>query len=281
LRLPPEPRVAALLTSHNRRDETLASLDALTAAQRFAQIGVTIYLVDAGSTDGTAEAVAAQFPESRISTVGDDVFWNAGMRLAFAGAVADGGFSHFLWLNDDTRLDHDAITRLLDASETAPTGIITGATRDPDDGQLTYGGVVRPFRRRPLRFVLVQPPEHGTREVETMNGNVVLIPAAVVARIGLLDPGFSHGMGDYDYGLRATRDGIPVLLASGTVGTCRRNPRTGPLRSARAELRRLRQTKQLPPGEWARFARRWAGPAWPLYALSPYARRVLAALRSV
>jgi GT2 family glycosyltransferase len=276
--LPADPWIAALLTSHNRRQETLASLAAL-ADQRDVGGAVTVYLVDAGSTDGTAEAVAAAHPTARITTVGDDVFWNAGMRLAMATAVAEGRHTHLLWLNDDTRLDPDALVRLLDVERARGTAIVAGAVRDPDTGELTYGGVRRQSRGRPLNFSLV-PPDEEARRVETMNGNVVLIPAAVIAEVGLLDAAFSHGMGDYDYGLRAGRRGIPVWMAPGTVGSCRRNPTQRPAESVRAELARQTGVKHLPPRQWMRFARRWAGPLWPLYAASPYVRRSLRALRS-
>lgn len=276
--MPDETRLAALLTCHNRRAETLAALGALEAQTAF-DGSVHAFLVDAGSTDGTAAAVRAAHPDVRIRTVADDVFWNAGMRIAFAAAVAEGGFTHFLWLNDDSRLDHDALARLLRTARACGRGIVAGAVRDPDTGAPTYGGVRRPSRLRPLQFALV-PPAAEPQQVETMNGNVVLVPADVVAEVGLLDGGFSHGMGDYDYGLRARRRGIPVWQAPGTVGTCARNPPRQPAESVRAELSRLRQTKQLPPAEWGRFARRWAGPLWPLYAVSPYVRRSVRALRA-
>jgi GT2 family glycosyltransferase len=269
-------RVAALLTSHNRREETLHALERLHG-QHGADADVRVYLVDAGSTDGTAEAVAARFPEACVIVTGDDVFWNAGMRIAFAAATNEGDATHYLWLNDDTRLDEHALAELLATERLVRAlgdpAIVVGAVRDPETGELTYGGVERRSRWRPLRFSLV-PPGGTPKRVETMNGNVVLLSAEVVDRVGLLDPGFSHGMGDYDYGLRANRTGVEVWMASGTVGVCARNAPARAHRSLREELERLRHVKALPPGEWFRFARRWAGPLWPLYGISPYIRRL-------
>jgi GT2 family glycosyltransferase len=145
---------------------------------------------------------------------------------------------------------------------------------------LTYGGVFRPAPRvRPMRFELVDPAD-GPRECETMNGNCVLVAHSVVERLGLLDAQFTHGMGDYDYGLRARLAGIPVVIAPGTVGTCSRNPPRYPAASARSEWAHLRGVKGLPPVEWARFCQRWAGVAWPLFAISPYVRRLLRARAS-
>ena len=44
-------------------------------------------------------------------------------------------------------------------------------------------------------------------------------------------------------------------------------------RRQRQHLARLRGPKGLPPREWLRFSRRWAGPLWPVYAASPFVRR--------
>jgi GT2 family glycosyltransferase len=140
-------------------------------------------------------------------------------------------------------------------------------------GHLTYGGVVRPDRRRPLHYERVEPGDQP-REAETMNGNCVLIPREVVARIGNLAAAYTHGMGDYDYGHRATRAGAEVWVAPGTIGTCSRNPARRPAESFEEHRQRATSpTGGLPPVEWLTFARRWAGPLWPLYAASPYLRQ--------
>lgn len=276
------PRIAVLVTCHNRREATLEALEAL-AVQECADAQVQVYLVDAGSGDGTAEAVTERFPSTCVMAATDEVFWNAGMRIAFDRAMAEGGFSHYLWLNDDTRLDRTALAELLATDRLlrglrAPS-IVVGSVRDPMTGDLTYGGVRRLSRWRPLRFCLIEPSDEP-RRVETMNGNAVLVPAEVVARIGSLDPAFRHGMGDYDYGLRAGRAGIEVWLAPGTVGDCPRNAPASPCLTLSEEFKRLRGVKVLPPADWFAFARRWAGWLWPVYAASPYVRRLLRAARS-
>jgi GT2 family glycosyltransferase len=271
------PRVTALLTSHNRVARTTSCLRALVSQAR-AICSLDVVLVDAGSTDGTAAAVRREFPVVRVLERGPELFWNGGMREAFAHAY-QGDPDLYLWLNDDVELDVDALSRLLDChrglvEEGAPPSIVVGSTRDPDSAAPTYGGVVRPSPWRPLSYELVAPGE-ARLPAETMNGNCVLVPRDVVARIGSLAAVYTHGMGDYDYGHRAVRAGCEVWVAPGTIGTCSRNPPAERAETLTQQGRKLISPRGgLPPSEWFTFARRWAGPLWPLFAVSPYVRRL-------
>lgn len=272
-------RLVALLTCHNRVERTINCLDSLFAQEHTGGLAIEAVLVDAGSTDGTADAVAERFPQVTVLRRGDDLFWNGGMRVAFAHAHANADDpDHYLWLNDDVELDPDAITRLHTAhgelTRRRPTAaIVVGNTRDPQTGQFTYGGLVRPDRLRRMRYSLVEPTE-DLQQVETMNGNCVLIPREVAARLGNLTAAYTHGMGDYDYGHRATRAGFEIWITPGTIGTCARNPMPNRPSTLAEQRRRTTSAKDgLPPAEWTTFVRRWGGPLWPALAISPYLRR--------
>ena len=45
---------------------------------------MTVYLVDDGSRDGTSRSVAVRFPQISILEGDGSLFWNGGMRKAFA-----------------------------------------------------------------------------------------------------------------------------------------------------------------------------------------------------
>jgi GT2 family glycosyltransferase len=235
------------------------------------------FVLDDASGDGTGQAIAEQFPEVTVLHGTGELYWNGGMRRAFAAATT-GDYDYYLWMNDDTTLDGHALALLLQVEhrlreQGEDPVIVAGSTRHPDTGELTYGGLVRPHRWRPLRWELVEPRDEP-RTCETMNGNVVLISRAVVRRVGNIDPAFVQQMGDYDYGLRARAAGCSVWIAPGTIGTCASHPeRRTDQEPLLDELRRLWSVKELSPGPWMVFARRWAGGLWPVYWLSPYARR--------
>ncbi len=276
-------RVAAVMAAYNRRDLTLACLRSLRAQAEAEEVkaeGVTldVYVLDDASSDGTGAAIAAEFPAATVLPGNGALYWNGGMRAAFGAAIGR-DYDYYLWMNDDTVLDDGALALLL-ATERQLRGrqrgrpvIVAGSTRHPDTGELTYGGAVRRQRWRPLHWELVEP-DAEPRQVETMNGNAVLIPRAVVRQIGNLDAAYVQQMGDYDYGLRARSTGCEVWIAPGTVGTCASHPdRRTDQQPLPAELQRLWSTKELPLRPRAVFARRWGGGLWPLYWLSPYLRR--------
>jgi GT2 family glycosyltransferase len=236
-------------------------------------------LVDDGSNDGTAEAVAAAYPDVEITRGSGDLFWGGGMRLAFTRAVPARP-DYLLWLNDDVVLNPDALERLLATyaalcAERQPLSVVAGSTRDPQTGTTTYGGVRRTSLLRRMAFAQVAPTD-TPQSCDTMNGNVVLVPRSVYSVVGNIDETFTHAMGDLDYGLRARSAGCQVFLAPGHVGTCGVNPLAGTFRDAtlsrHERLSRVASPKGLPLAEWAAFCRRHGGPLWPALALSPYVR---------
>ena len=276
-----KPRIAALLTCHNRRDLTLQSIASLKS-QRNHGADVDVVVLDAASSDGTAEAIEAQFEHTTVLRGHADQFWARGMHAGFVYARETGRYDYFLWLNDDTLLDSDALARLLAAQwqlrEQHPgPSIVVGATRDPQTGATTYGGIRRSARGSPLRFESVPPHAHNPRPVDTMNGNCVLVPSEVVERIGVIDPRYFHSLADFDYGLRAGSAGCGVWLAQGTVGTCQANTHPS---TRRERLRFVFGRRRVRAYEWYTFARRWGGRWWPLLLPAPYVRHAIIALSS-
>lgn len=258
-------RIAAIMTCHNRREKTLSSLGALReAADSEPRSLVSVFLTDDGSSDGTADAVLALPLEIWVIEGDGSLFWNRGtLRSWRAAHMSRLAFDAFLLLNDDTVLDSQALTVLLDTHLLRRGAIVVGATRDATTGELTYGGVRRTSRWHPGKFRLL-PELDRVQEADAANANCMLVPRQVVESVGMLDPVFTHGIGDYDYGLRAKRIGVPTIVAPGTVGACSRNDLAGtwldnslPLRH---RLRLLESPRGLPRREWFEYLRRHGTP---------------------
>jgi GT2 family glycosyltransferase len=273
-------RVAALLASHNRRESTLASLDALFAQQVPVDVHVSAILMDDGSSDGTADAVRARHPQVEVMRGSGALFWARSMAKAEEAALRRAP-DCLLWLNDDVVLDRDALARLLSvAAHSSGQCIVVGAVRDPKSGAITYSGLRR-TGLHPLRVERVEPQGRPVA-VAAFNGNVVLVPRQVRALIGSIDSEFEHALADLDYGFRATRSGIEVLLAPEAVGTCPANSSghawLSPTLSPADRLRVLFGPKGIPARPLAHFLRRHARSTWFFWWGATYLKHVPRAL---
>jgi len=277
--------LAIIMTCHNRRDVTLSCLRALFVCGLPEEFYPRVYLVDDGSTDGTADAVAAEFPDVIIIKGDGSLFWNGGMRLAFSTAL-EKGYDFYLWLNDDTTLYPDAITLLLkcDSDYEAKTGrhaLIVGSTSNSLKDLTTYGGLVRASGWQRTRFVRL-PMKDEAQPCDTINGNCVLVPAQIATELGTLESAYAHGMGDIDYGLRAKQRGFELLVAPGYVGVCDHNSIKGSFHDSSlpflVRMKTMLSFKGLPLKTWFTFTRRHAGVFWPLYFVWPYCRVAISSL---
>ncbi|GAA4311050.1 glycosyltransferase family 2 protein [Klenkia terrae] len=229
--------VHAIIACRNRKELTVRTVVAIAEIlDRLCTHG-SITVFDDGSTDGTSAAVRTALPSVRIVTGDGDNYWAASMAKAeqlVLESSTTGQRDFILWLNDDVELDPvEARLAILCAQKN--DGILVGATVGAD-GSVTYSGLI-PRPRRPLTFSRVTP-SGAEQRVATFNGNFVLVPVHDAKKLGGIDGGFSHGLADIDYGLRATREGVRIVLFGTPIGECSRNTVTHqPIRCAWRDAR--------------------------------------------
>lgn len=280
------PSVAVLLVCKNRVEKTIAALTHLRDTMTPSRYQVVLF--DDASTDGTTEAARALLPDIHIVKGDGNAFWNGGLFQCWKWALRL-EVDSFLWLNDDVLLDSDALQRIdeayceMRALTDSRSFILVGSTRDPSGG-VSYGGKERshsPFAFR-LKTVL---PGASLVPVDTFNGNIVLVPREVTEAIGLNDRVFHHNLGDIDYGLRAGRSGIPVVMMPSTLGVCEGNLAKrdkgfgSPFITIVEQWRKVNSHHGLPFKSWWRFTLRHSGPWFLLHFLIPYRRLLLPVLR--
>lgn len=208
-------RIAILLTVFNRKEKTLACLRSLFRNLSPKEVsGFDIFLVDDGSTDQTKEAISDSFPEVNIIQGSGNLFWNRGMHKAWTEAYKRKNYDYYLWLNDDTILHNSALVTLLSTStHYSDKSIIVGTTCALNNpAVVTYGG-----RDEGGKLIL---PKKEAVQCKYFNGNIVLIPKYVFQISGMNDPFFRHALGDFDYGLRASKAGVQSIVAPGILGQC-------------------------------------------------------------
>lgn len=254
-------RIALLLTVFNRREKTLRCLETcflqIDELRSGGKYEFDVYMVDDGCTDGTSDAVKEAFPQVNIiRRPGGGLYWNRGMRLAWEQAAKE-DYDFYLWINDDTFLLDGALATLLDNSEfLRHRAIIAGTSRD-SRGNLSYGG-------RTKNNKLIEPDPAIPVICYMFNGNLVLVPKYAYTHLGNLSPAYHHTFGDYDYGVRARKNGIPCVVAPGILAVCDRDHTLAPWRSSKYTLRQRRAYRNSPKGRPAKeqfiFDTRLKGP---------------------
>ncbi|MDV7140204.1 glycosyltransferase family 2 protein [Maribacter sp. TH_r10] len=208
-------KIAVLLTCFNRKQKTLACLDNLWQTVPD-NVGMDVFLVDDGSTDGTGETVRKKFPEVTVIQGTGSLYWNRGMHLAWETAAKTAQYDYYVLLNDDTFLYSSAMEELLECAIERNDGVVVcAAFCGEQSGDYTYGG-----RDKSGNPVIpngeVQPCFH-------INGNCLLVPKTVYDEVGNLDPIFPHAIGDFDYGQRAMDKGFELVTTKRYLGTCESN----------------------------------------------------------
>lgn len=215
---------AILLTCFNRKEKTLACLRSLYSARMPEGFSAEVFLVDDGSTDGTANAIKEFDPKINIIQGSGDLYWAGGMKLAFREAKRHNNYDLYLLLNDDVELKSDFILDLLETrnycrNKHGKGGIYSSSTFDKTTDEISYGG-----------NVLIKGIDNPTYELLTptdipqvchlTNANILLVEKEVIDKIGFFDDVFIHGVADYDFSLRAFKAGFPVYITARAGGYC-------------------------------------------------------------
>lgn len=211
--------IAVLITCYNRKQKTLDCLQQIYHQQLPEGYALTVHITDDASTDGTPEAITKQYPQVELYAGTGSLFWAGGMRYTWSMAM-ESKPAYYLLLNDDTLLYKTAIATVLKtANSEATPSIVIGSTVDAETGLQSYGGNRLATAGR-WKSTMVPATDHAVH-CDFGNANILLVPASIVNEIGILSAGYTHGLADYDYTLKAKKAGFNLLMAPGHLGTCK------------------------------------------------------------
>ncbi|MDT0642310.1 glycosyltransferase family 2 protein [Zunongwangia sp. F363] len=275
-------QVAVLLTCHNRKNKTLSCLKALSNCKLPKGISLSVFLVDDGSKDGTGQAVREKFPEVNIIQGDGSLFWNKGMRLAWKKASESKNYDYYFWLNDDTILDRNGFLKIFKIYNEAKTlekneVIVTAACRVSfDKNFFSYGG------RTDFGPII---PNGELQVCKYINGNAVLIPKKIYKKVGFLSDEYTHGMGDFDYGLRAMKLGYKSYTTKTFVASCPPNLGIPGWCDPKNRLLKRWELFHTPLGlnikEYIQFRKKFWGNKWLVFAVKAYAKMLFPNLYKV
>lgn len=172
-----------------------------------------VIVVDDGSTDGSPELVAREFPQVSLlrhdANQGFSASVNTGMRAA-RGQV-------LIWLNQDTVVGPNWLPALLDGLRfSSDVGVAGCKILSSDNETIQHAGGVVEYPTAFTRHLGRGEPDQGQYnelcEVEYVTGAALAVKREVIERIGLLDEGFSPAyFEDVDFCSRARRRGYRII----------------------------------------------------------------------
>ncbi len=169
-----------------------------------------VIITDDGSTDGTEEMLATEFPEVIVLKGDGNLFWTAATNMGIAYALAHGA-SYVMTLNNDTLAPEDYLENMM--RHASPDTVLGSLELDYDTKIPVFGGEKMTWKpMNAMEHVLPRVPEDkrtGLHPVTHHPGRGCLIPKAVFDKIGLFDEiGFPHYYADFDFTYKAYANGF-------------------------------------------------------------------------
>ena len=225
---PGKPVVSAIIINKNTRDLLLGSLDCLLGN---ADVPVEAIVVDNASADGSADAVAAEFPFVKVVRRGRDSGYG---RAGNAGlSVAEGRF--ILLLDPSVAVQPGCVGRLADLLLTRPDAGAASPRLKHTDGRLdvaarrgfptpgstiyTVTGLSQVFPRSP-RFNghnMGHRTTADTHEIDAGTVACLMVRRSAVDRVGFFDPDYHRYGEDVDLCYRLKAGGWKIFYVPDAV----------------------------------------------------------------
>jgi GT2 family glycosyltransferase len=218
-----QPFVTIVLLNWNRWRDTLACL---TSLQRLSYSRFEILVVDNASDDDSIANLRAVFPQLEILVNPRNLGFSGGCNAGIRKALAKG--ADYVWLlNNDTVVQNDTLTRMVDAAECdegiGAVGSVLRYMHNEQCIQAWGGGCVDPLLGIARHHTRPVPPDL----LHYINGASMLIRGAALRMVGLLDDRYFLYWEDTDLSYRLRSLGWKLAVASnaavlhkesGTVG---------------------------------------------------------------
>ncbi len=210
-------RLTVVVLNWNGLEDTLALLSTLERCRVPEGWSLHVMVVDNGSTDGSAAALEAGFPEVELLALPENLRFAGGNNRGVRRAL-EAGADAVMLLNNDTEADPALLERLLLALDQHPEAgalgplIYFGA---PSQRIWYAGGRCWPALGHAAHRALRALDRGQFRSVEAtgyLTGCCLLARREVWERVGLLDERYWIYAEDADWSLRARRAGVRLLF---------------------------------------------------------------------
>lgn len=212
-------RLSVVVPTHDTRALTLRCVDTLEAE---GTPGLQIVVVDDGSSDGTADALAAAHPAVEVLRLSPAAGFTRAANLGLAQTRGD----ILLLLNSDTEVAPGTFAPLFEAFADDPRLGVAGAVLHYPDGSPQWSGGrapsllwlfglasgLPPLLARLPGWRRAKPVGAVPGQVDWVTGAALAVRRRVLDEIGPLHEGFRFYAQDLDFCLRAKAAGWEVRL---------------------------------------------------------------------
>jgi GT2 family glycosyltransferase len=208
-----EPLVFIIIVNWNGREVTLDCLDSLG---RLAYTNVTTIVVDNASRDGSVADIKTRYPGVVVLEMNENLRFaggtNAGIRYGL-----EHGAELFLLLNNDTTVDHQFLSALVDRMTSSSTiGMVAPKIYYHDDPErIWFAGGTLSLWTGTMKHIGIREVDRGqhdtAKEIEYTTGCCILTRRDVVEQVGMLDGSFSMYTEDADWSMRVRRAGYTIV----------------------------------------------------------------------
>jgi GT2 family glycosyltransferase len=198
-------RLVAVVLSWNGREDTLAALESLR--------GLETVVVDNGSTDGSADAVAERFPGVELVRAGVNLGFAGGNNVGIRRAL-DRGADWVLLVNSDATVEPGIVEALATAAAARPdAGVLACKVLFADSDRLWYAGAgFDPYLGRSRHRGFGQPDRPGVAaDTGRATGAGMAVSRAAIDAAGLLDEELFLYVEDLEWCLRIRDAGFAVV----------------------------------------------------------------------
>ena len=259
-----QPHVEVVLLNWNSYDDTADCIRSLDEV-KYENLEITV--VDNASSDDSLGKLRSDFPNLKYIEMKENRGFSAGNNIGVRHALS-GGTNYVLLLNNDTIVEPDFLTPLIETAEQNPdVGIVTGkiliaGTNPPRiwcaGGEIDHWrgkGVYRAHQGADRGEIDEEQYDKNER-VGMASGCMMLIPADVFDHVGLLSEEYFFGGEEWEFSARVRSNGYDIWYApesvifhkvSRSIGQSFDNPWQI---YNRERSRLLFQQSQLPASKW-------------------------------
>lgn len=215
--------IGAVIPTFNRVNSLRTILNCLQQQSTHAiptSVLVTPIVIVDGSTDGTLEMLAREFPRVAI-VLGDGNWWytrsiNEGIKKS-----RQLNCNYVLTLNDDLTFEPDYLETIVnDHRATGPDSVIGSISLSATTPRLiTFSGVsavtgtLKEYNYLPKFSTVEEKTLSGVRPSMVLSGRGILYPMTIFDRFGLYDERLVQYSSETDFTYTASRNGIPVMIS--------------------------------------------------------------------